>query len=183
VFLLPVIPCYQFLPETPAGGISIGIQLAKGGGPASGSFVVTTDELSPYNCLPGAGTTATSGDLTFTPLASSHNEDTAESLSVIGHPDPCTDFEELGATAALGGLRDPFNPYDFFDPNGDGVITNAEILQVAAAFGPTSDPTVDRGPQLGPNVWNRSAPDGNVSVGDDILAIAGQFGHNCTAAP
>jgi hypothetical protein len=172
-FLVPVISCAEWFTGNGLG-VSMGAQLSKAGGGFSGSLVVTQDTVAPYNCLPGTGTTSTTGPVTFTPLASSHNEDSAESLSVIGHPDPCSDYEELGTAANLGGLRDPFNPYDFFDPNGDGYISQPEILQVAAAFGPTSDPKVDRGALLGPNNWNRAGPDGTVSMIGDILVIASQ---------
>lgn len=80
------------------------------------------------------------------------------------------------------------------------VITIFDILAVAARFGtgpllspeaalaaallPPIDatsyhPAYDRGPQTGANSWDRAPPDGVIGITDDILVVAGQFGHTC----
>ena len=127
--------------------------------------------------------------------------------------DGCSNIEEAGGAAALGGSRDPANPWDFYDtPNAsnvrDKVITVAgDILGVARRFGandaggtapinrnsdpftgppppaPAYHPAFDRGAQIGPNVWNRAGPDGFINVAGDILGVARQFGHNCAGEP
>jgi hypothetical protein len=84
----------------------------------------------------------------------------------------------------------------------DKAIAIADILSVARRFGSNdgggsalinrnSDPLVppaadtgyhpdfDRGVVNGPYPWDRSPPDGAIGVPDDILAVAGQFGHSC----
>jgi hypothetical protein len=108
-------------------------------------------------------------------------------LSANPDGDGCTSWEELGTNASLGGLRDPYNPHDHYDVNGDKTITvGGDILVVAGAFGPIvpTDPR-DRGPTLTPILynWSRSGGDGNINVANDILGVAAQFGHNCSGAP
>ena len=114
--------------------------------------------------------------------------------------DGCTDFQELSGNVGTGGLRDPYNGNDFFDPNKDGSITTVDIFAVAAKFGATAgegppyNPNFDRGGLLpdgdgyddpdsaldgpGPSVWNQKAPDGAIAI-PDIFATAAQFGHAC----
>jgi hypothetical protein len=114
--------------------------------------------------------------------------------------DGCTDFRELGGNVGTGGLRDPYNPYDFFDANKDGSVTTVDIFAVAAKFGATSgagppyNANHDRGGLLpdgddyddpdsaldgpGPSAWNQKAPDGAIAI-PDIFAAAAQFGHAC----
>ena len=112
--------------------------------------------------------------------------------------DGCTDVAELGTDEVSGGKRDPFNPFDFFDINHDGVVNiNTDILGVASAFGTSSGPAYsvyrDRGPLVrdadrilgtpldgdGPEPWNKSAPDHSININDDVLGVAKQFGHSC----
>ena len=55
---------------------------------------------------------------------------------------------------------------------------------LAAALTPPTSPTgyhpdFDRGPRIGPNSWDLGPPDGAISITNDILAAARQFGHNC----
>jgi len=180
LLLLNFFDCTIFLPSQLAVAAGMASQLDKAGGSGAGSIVLNADTTSPFDCADG---TVTSGPLTLTPLAFDHNEDSAESLAVLGHADPCTDRRELGATASTGGLRDPFNPYDFYDPNGDGTITQGEVNAVAGMFGaeapgPPYLITHDRGPSVGPNKWNTTAPDGTIILAD-VLAISAQFGHEC----
>jgi alpha-tubulin suppressor-like RCC1 family protein len=59
--------------------------------------------------------------------------------------DGCADKREWGMTAALGGQRDPFDIWDFFDvPAGaglirDGAVTAGDVAGVVARFGANDD--------------------------------------------
>ena len=111
--------------------------------------------------------------------------------------DGCTDGQELGSTAVLGGARNPKRFWDFFDtPDNSNVrdraITIADIGRIVARFGTTGDPAgdplspppaigyhtaFDRTP-VGPELWNLGPPDGAVTIQDIGLMVA-QFGHSC----
>ncbi|MCH7811842.1 MAG: hypothetical protein IH958_04350 [Chloroflexi bacterium] len=108
--------------------------------------------------------------------------------------DGCTDTQENGPDAALGGQRDYLNFWDFFDPNRDGAVTVTDFFALLQRFGSAGDanvdplspppaapayhPLFDRGPSLGPNVWNLGPADGAIAV-TDFFALLGQFGHTC----
>ena len=93
--------------------------------------------------------------------------------------DGCGDLQELGSASASGGQRDPLNPWDFYDTNGDGLVDLPnDILGVILAFG-AYDVIYDRGPSAGPNPWNMTAPDGVIDLPNDILGVIQQFGHSC----
>jgi hypothetical protein len=110
--------------------------------------------------------------------------------------DGCTDNQELGADQTVGGRRDPFNAYDFFDPKppgGDGTIDLLnDIFGVAFKFGTAApgppnpgqadyDAAFDRGggvPGSG-TTWNIQGPDGTIDLLNDIFGVAFQFGHAC----
>ena len=93
--------------------------------------------------------------------------------------DGCTDLQELGLDERSGGLRDPNNPWDFYDTNGDGVVDLPnDILGVIAAFD-NYNVIYDRGPSTGPNPWNMTAPDGVIDLPNDILGVISQFQHSC----
>lgn len=49
--------------------------------------------------------------------AGGSNVQTTQIANTDTDADGCTDFQELGSTAGLGGLRDPFNKWDYFDTN------------------------------------------------------------------
>ena len=112
--------------------------------------------------------------------------------SVTPTPDPtdtdgdgCTDQRENGPDEMQGGMRDPLNPNDYYDVNGDRIIDLPnDILGVIQHYAPTGteptyDVTFDRGPQIGANVWNMSAPDGAIDLPNDILGVIRQFNHSC----
>ena len=93
--------------------------------------------------------------------------------------DGCTDLREFGSTEEAGGQRDPDNPWDFYDTNGDGVIDLPnDVLGVITAFR-SYEAVYDRGPSAGPNPWNMTAPDGVVDLPNDILGVIQQYQHNC----
>ncbi|MBI4570911.1 MAG: S8 family serine peptidase, partial [Chloroflexi bacterium] len=101
--------------------------------------------------------------------------------------DGCTNGEEYGANAALGGGRNPLNPYDFYDVNGDGTVNLLDdVLAVANAVGPSTGPNydaaLDRSPALpGADPWDLGPPDGEITVAVDVLGVVMQYGHSCAA--
>jgi glucose/arabinose dehydrogenase len=102
--------------------------------------------------------------------------------------DGCHDGRENGPNPALGGQRDPENPYDFYDTDNDQVVNLLDdVMSVAAAFGPDTSPayeeSLDRSPVQGAqHPWQMGAPDGAVTVLDDVLGAAAQVGHSCAAS-
>ena len=100
--------------------------------------------------------------------------------------DGCSDQRENGLDETLGGQRDYNNPWDFYDvagPGGgpkDGVIDLPNdilgVIQHLHAY----DVRYDRGPSVGPNPWNMTAPDGVIDLPNDVLGVILQFGHRCT---
>ncbi len=100
--------------------------------------------------------------------------------------DGCTNGEEFGRDPRFGGQRNPLNPWDFHDVNGDGVVTLFDdILAVINGFGTAgNDPALDRSPAPpATQPWRQGPPDGTIDVANDILGIASQFGHSCAGAP
>ena len=132
--------------------------------PAGTDTILSTN----YIYTPGACTPACS------PAADPTKNDTDR--------DGCTDDRELSSTQNSGGLRDPWNPYDYADINHDGAVSvPVDILQVANSLGavPPNDRR-DRGAlNYGPFAWNKSEPNGSIDVPNDILGVALQFGHSC----
>jgi hypothetical protein len=101
--------------------------------------------------------------------------------------DGCTDTQELAANAELGGLRDPLNPWDFFDTDGNKQIDLFyDIFGVAYAYGThTGEPgystALDRSAQPpGAFVWEMGPPNGTIDLFTDIFGVAYQYGHHCT---
>ncbi len=105
--------------------------------------------------------------------------------------DGCADIREIGTDETLGGLRDPANPWDFYDSAGDGggppdgiIDLSNDIFGVIQHYAPTGtepgyDVTFDRGPSTGPNVWNMTAPDGVIDLTNDIMGVIQQYQHSC----
>ena len=98
--------------------------------------------------------------------------------------DGCEDGRELGDDAASGGMRDPLNPWDFYDvagPGGgpDGVVDLPNDILGVLSHVTAYDIRFDRGPSTGPNAWNMTAPDGVINL-IDVLGVVLQFGHDCT---
>ncbi len=116
--------------------------------------------------------------------------------------DGCSNMQELGTDPRQGGLRDPNNPWDLFDPNMDGTVGFADLLLLAQhmhtndSFGQASinrysdpfttpdpgpgryHPRFDRGMHVGAGGWNIGAPDGTIGF-VDLLALIGQMHHSC----
>jgi alpha-tubulin suppressor-like RCC1 family protein len=72
------------------------------------------------------------------------------------------------------GVAGRFGP----DEGTDGIDKFSNPLSTPAPA-PTYHPAFDRGAIIGPNSWDRAPPDGVISIVNDILGAAGQFGHNC----
>ncbi len=133
-----VIPCTAFIASFLSAQLNFQVQLDKNEGMATGSATLSLDLTSPFDCVAGSETT---GSVTLTPLAQSHDQDL----------DGCSDWEELGASELSGGLRDPFNFWDFYDvPTGtwpdltrNKAVASSDIFAVIARFGTTGDPNVD----------------------------------------
>jgi hypothetical protein len=100
--------------------------------------------------------------------------------------DGCPDQVELTNASGSGGLRDPLNRWDFFNPekvNTPHKQTVADILKVNAQYGKNQGNALytidtDRTAIIGGNVWTLGPPDGQQTVAD-ILAANKQYNHNC----
>ena len=111
-----------------------------------------------------------------------------------GDGDGCSLLRETGEDAQLGGRRSDSNVWDFFDVNGDGLITSlGDIFPVVGAFGarpgsPDYSPEKDRSPPPSPAAepdpnrrepWDMGPPDGVISLVTDVLGVVNQLGHDC----
>jgi hypothetical protein len=97
--------------------------------------------------------------------------------------DGCTNGQELSANQYLGGKRDPYNPWDFFDPTEDGRVRVDDVLAVVQQYlidSPQAGYTMktDR-TFLGPNSWSLGPPNGQQRV-DDILNSVQQYYNDCS---
>ena len=95
--------------------------------------------------------------------------------------DGCSARQELGTDIFAGGQRDPYNKYDHMDMDKDGTINIPDINAVAALFGPSTKGVQGNvGPSMiGSVSWAHRNGDSAINIGDDILGMAAQFGHNC----
>ena len=108
--------------------------------------------------------------------------------------DGCLNKVELSFDETRGGLRDPDNPWDFYDVAGsplppqngapDGVIDLPNDILGVIQHHPAGtlgyDVQFDRGPWTGPNSWNETqGPDGVIDLPNDILGVILQFQHSC----
>jgi subtilisin family serine protease len=108
--------------------------------------------------------------------------------------DGCPNGQELQTAVGSqnsGGLRNPLNPYDYFNPTNDGQNRVDDILEpVGQYFEDDADSTPGLPPYapdydwdtdrtgLGPNNWNFGPPNGQQRV-DDILAGVNSYFHDC----
>jgi acyl-homoserine lactone acylase PvdQ len=99
--------------------------------------------------------------------------------------DGCLDVRELGPDELLGGRRDPTNPWDYFNPTGDGQNRVDDILAVVehyylAAGEPGYSETYDRSAILETALepWRFGPPSGRILV-DDILHAVHSYYHDC----
>ncbi len=179
-----LVPCVFI--ESPATAVRIWLdaQLNKTPGPVSGTVTVRQNTGSNVEQIYCADGTETTGPATITPLLNNQNSDAL----LIPDQDPpgqlydtCPDYAELGPSADQApGLRDPFNPYDYYDVDGDGVIDlpndiNGVILHFAPGGYPPEDIKYDRRLGPGPGVWNLGPPDGVIDLPNDILGVVNSF--------
>lgn len=88
----------------------------------------------------------------------------------------------------LGGDRNPFDFWDFFDVTGNASINLQDALLILAHFGHSDDDATD-------DLLDRYAPDPlkpyrtaaslsvtSITLGDALLNLQ-SFGHSCTATP
>jgi hypothetical protein len=99
--------------------------------------------------------------------------------------DGCPDRRELSDIRRQGGLRDPLNHYDYFNPSQDGINRVDDILGVVTQYfhddppgQPDYDSLTDRTAIPGANEWNAGPPNGLQRV-DDILLIVKQYFDDC----
>lgn len=99
--------------------------------------------------------------------------------------DGCPDRQELSDGHQLGGLRDPFNHYDYFNPTADGMDRIDDVLAVVDEYFLDDPPgnidyssLTDRTGVLGANDWNVGPPNGQQRV-DDILFVVKQYFNDC----
>ena len=114
--------------------------------------------------------------------------------------DGCPDKNELSNSVGTGGLRDPFNRWDYFNPSNNATNRGKDITAVVNRFGqdalydhdsdpntpkiqnPNYDTKYDRGAQIPENAgWNLRPPNGTIR-GPDITAAVQSFGHDCGTA-
>ncbi len=98
--------------------------------------------------------------------------------------DACPDKSELGGDPSHGGLRDPYNRWDYFNPTLDGLNRVDDILKVVGQYfidkgNPLYDKNTDRTAVIGANPWNLGPPNGQQRV-DDILAAVKSYFHDCS---
>ncbi len=101
--------------------------------------------------------------------------------------DGCSNKKELGNTPNAGGLRDPYNHWDYFNPTGDGLNRVDDILKVVGQYfkdypAANYTRTTDRTAVIGANPWNLNKPNGQQRV-DDILAAVKSYFHDCPIGP
>jgi hypothetical protein len=165
-------------------GITFGFSAvaAKISGLASGSADVTLDSTPPLDCNDGAVSSQPFTKLNN--LSLDHDGDIDDEGE---RPDSCPSWDELGSDEEAGGMRDPFNPWDYMNPTKDGLNRVDDILAVVNQyFIDANDPAytdqTDRTSLIpGPNAWNLGPPNGQQRV-DDILNAVKSYFHDCSPA-
>jgi len=115
---------------------------------------------------------------------------TSEFSACVGHDldgDGCSDVEELGDDPQAGGGRNPLNPWDFYDVNGDKGVELSDALLILNHFGhgPGDDALDNLLDRWVPNPafpWQSDEANDGPAL-DDALANLKQFGHDCSGAP
>jgi hypothetical protein len=83
-----------------------------------------------------------------------------------------------------GGQRDPANPWDVYDVNGNRTIDGTDIVLVRSKFSPggtrAGDLMFDRRPGL--HLWAPGPPDGRVNA-IDIALVRAAYSTSCLAPP
>jgi hypothetical protein len=166
--------------------IDLEMHFYKSGSPTGGIRVIE-DTSNPIDCNETG---------TLTPF----NNFSTLSLSTDTDGDNCADYNELGPNQLLGGLRDPFNKYDFPDFNPTSPYSNKQInvfdtqqiaFRVEDASWAEGGGIVqyydyyDRSQTpIGPNAWNLGPPETNgseiISYYTDLAqGMYASYGANC----
>jgi len=99
--------------------------------------------------------------------------------------DGCKDGKEIGNDQTQGGKRDPTNPWDYFNPQYDGMNRIEDIVAVVTQYyidvgHPNYTDRTDR-TFIGPNLWNLGPPDGEQRI-EDIVNAVNSYYHDCVDA-
>jgi alpha-tubulin suppressor-like RCC1 family protein len=103
--------------------------------------------------------------------------------------DGCPNVNEQQTAAGSqtsGGLRDYLNPWDYYNPQQDGVNRVPDINLVVVNYGQdlatpgsTYSTHYDRTPLAGENLWEFGPPNGTIRA-FDITAAVYSYGHDCS---
>ncbi|MEX2158557.1 MAG: S8 family serine peptidase [Dehalococcoidia bacterium] len=146
-----------------------------------------------WDAVYGWGVIDAGAALAATTCTDSDGDLLCDSVDSDDDNDGCTDARELGTNEEAGGRRNPLNPWDFYDIDGNKQIDLfIDIFTVASAFGDDADgvgpgepdgydAALDRSAApAGMDVWDMGPPDGIIDLFIDIFGVAFQFGHDCT---
>lgn len=100
--------------------------------------------------------------------------------------DGCPNGRELSDNQNTGGLRDPTNPNDYFNPTHDHLNRVDDIIKVSGDFfedypAAVYNPDTDRSVVPGAQTWNLGSPNLQHRV-NDIINAGNQFFHDCGGA-
>jgi hypothetical protein len=154
--------------------------------PPPGKSTPTPTQTSPASATP---------TITPTPLCTDYDGDTlCDQHDPDDDSDQCSDVAEAGSNPVMGGMRNPYNFWDFFDPTRDAAVSGVDFFSVLGRFGATGNAAIDplstpppapayhtrfdRGTVAGSDPWDLGAPNGSIS-GTDFFAVLVQFGHAC----
>jgi len=130
-----------------------------------------------------------------TPDADTDGDTIANDVDTDDDNDACPDVAEVQTAAGSqlsGGLRNPHDGNDYFNPSLDGLNRIDDVLLVVQAYfdddddgnpglppyEPGYDPGKDR-TYVGPLAWNLGPPNGLQRV-DDVLNALKQYFHDCS---
>lgn len=90
---------------------------------------------------------------------------------------------KTNSNEALGGGRNPLDPWDFYDADGNAAIDLADTLLILAHFGhgPADDAGDDRLDRHAPNAlkpWRTAADADGIDLEDALVNLM-SFGHSC----
>jgi PKD repeat protein len=102
--------------------------------------------------------------------------------------DRCGNLAEMQTAPGseqTGGLRDPFNPWDYFNSGKDGVNRVTDISLVIQHYGhdqgvaPDYSSNFDRTPLAGGYAWEFGPPNGTIRI-VDVSGAVSSYGHDCS---
>ena len=186
-------------PADPSSVWLIG-QYAKADGAVRWGTYIGCASFTTFGCGIATPTPTPTATPTATPCPDNDGDTICDGADPDDDNDGCTDVAELQTTLGsevTGGRRDPFDFWDFFDPNRDRAVSLLDFLAVLARFNSAGDASVDPLSPVPPapayhprfdrtgaspeeNPWQAGPPDGSISL-TDFLALLAQFGHACAA--